>query len=229
MLVPNDGRPVRRSAAMSTALAPPPPRSSPHNASLDSPSPVPDRVSRLEYLRREELADAKHEWFHGEVREMSGVAYEHSLIAARIQELLIAAVRDRPLSVLPADMKVRIPAGAYVYPDLTVVPYPAELEPPIRPGGPRTVLLTPAVVIEALSPSAAATDRGEKLDGYRTIPSLTDYLIVDPTAPHVEHHRRTADGWTCARSTDRSATLTLIAADAALSLEKIYTVLDGAG
>ena len=202
-------------------------------ATLDAPprtaaAPPAGYVSRVEYLLREETAEVKSEWYDGEVREMSGVTWEHSLIATRIAVLLGAAVRGKQFSVHGSELKVRMPDGPYVYPDAILAPAPAAavLEPPVRPGGPRTVLLNPVAVVEVLSESTEENDRGFKADGYRTIESLTDYLIVSQTDPVVEHHRRTPGGWRETVHTGRRAAVGLRAAGVTLTLADIYEALD---
>ncbi len=82
-------------------------------------------------------------------------------------------------------MRVRIPDGPYYYPDAVVAPSPPELE-----DAEQDTLLNPAVVIEVLSPSTETIDRGEKLDNYRLIPSLTDYLIVAQDRMRIDHYSR---------------------------------------
>ena len=183
-------------------------------------------VTAEEYLRFEEHADAKHEWIDGEVREMAGVAYEHAVLAADVEDALTAAFAGTSVRRLSHDIKVRIPDGPYYYCDGVFAARPHELEPPVRPGGRRTVLLNPTVVVEVLSDSTGNTDRGEKLDAYRTIPSLTDYLIVSQDAPEVEHHARTAGGWRKATHRGREATFTPAAGGAPLGVGTLYAGLD---
>ena len=210
-----------------TATLPPPTR-----ARARSPAAPAGRrdgyVPAEDYLRLEEAAATKHEWYDGEVREMAGVSAEHSLIANRIRALLDAAYAGPRWLVFDCDFKTRIPGGPYVYPDAAVAAIPARFEPPVRPGGPRTVLLTPAVIVEVLSDSTEETDRGEKLDGYRAIPTLTDYLLFSQDGPTVEHHRRAPGGeWARETHRGRGAAATLAAGGAVLNLGEIYEVLDG--
>ena len=189
-------------------------------------------VTREQYLRDEEFADTKHEWIDGEVREMAGVSAEHTLIANRIRSLLDRAYGRPPAGgvwgVFDSDFKTRIPDGPYVYPDAAVAAAPYRFEPPVRPGGPRTVLLNPAVLVEVLSDSTAHIDRGEKLRAYRTIPSLRDYLLFEQDAPAVEHHFRTdAGAWEKQTHRGADAKVQLAAGGAAVRLGEIYSVLDG--
>ena len=185
-------------------------------------------VTAEAYLRSEETAAAKHEWFDGEVREMPGVSIEHALLVPAVEDAVAAALPGLPFVRLSYDLKIRVPDGPYCYCDgVWCVPPPA-LGPPVRPGGPRTALLNPAVIVEVLSDSAADVDRGEKLDGYRTIPSLRDYLLFRQDAAEVEHYFRPDGGdWEETTHGGRDATLALAAGGAELHLGAIYSVLDG--
>jgi len=188
----------------------------------------PGSVTAEDYLRFEENSVEKHEWFDGEVRQMPGVSAEHAVISQRIAELLGSIYAGRGFLCFSPDIKVRIPEGPYCYADGSIAELPARFESPIRSGGKRTVLLNPAVIVEVLSDSTAATDRGEKLDGYRTIPSLTDYLLFSQDGPEVEHHRREPGGeWERIALSGPEAVATLSAAGATFKLGDVYSVLDG--
>lgn len=92
--------------------------------------------------------------------------------------------------VFSSDVRVRTPrTGSYVYPDVSVV-----FGEPVAPAGSDDILTNPTVVVEVLSPSTASYDRGEKLELYREIPSLRDYVLVHTDAVHVEHFARQPDG-----------------------------------
>ena len=185
-------------------------------------------VTAEEYLRREEHAETKHEWIDGEVREVAGSSERHAALDRRIGTRLDLAFEGRPFVGFSNDIKIRVPDGPYYYADGSVAALPALLEPPIRPGGRRTVLTNPAVIVEILSDSTAHVDRGEKLDAYRLIPSLTDYLLFSQDEAEVEHHRRApGGGWKEVTYRGREAAFALAAGGAAVSLGAIYGVLDG--
>jgi len=87
-------------------------------------------------------------------------------------------------------MRVRIPDGPYYYPDVTVAPSPPQLEDEVA-----DTLLNPLVIVEVLSPSTEEHDRGEKLDNFRLIPSLSHYIIIAQDRVWVDHHRRSGRRW----------------------------------
>lgn len=142
----------------------------------------------------------------------------HNTIAGNIFRLLGNQFQRRPCRVFMSDLRVQIAATAmYTYPDVVAVCGPLELA-----GAHRDTLLNPTVIVEVLSPSTEAYDRGAKFDHNWRLPSLTEYVLVAQDHVRVEHFARQGDGWllTVARSLDE--TLRLPALDAALPLAAIY-------
>ncbi len=149
-----------------------------------------DRVSPEEYLAFERAAEERHELVHGRIVAMSRGTFKHSLIAARLITALGSAIGDRPCMVLSSDMRIKT-ADRYTYADVSVVCGPVELE-----DNHRDTLLKPAVIIEVLSPSTEAYDRGDKFASYRTLNSVTDYVLVAQDKIRVEHfHRQPDSAW----------------------------------
>ena len=135
-----------------------------------------------EYLRVDESSPLKHEFVAGEVYAMSGVTLRHNQISLNIAIHLSAAAGDGPCRVLSTDVRLRVDADVYYYPDAMVVcGKVAELD---------IVVTEPCVVVEVTSPSTGRIDRGEKLAAYRSIPSVRAYLIVDHRRRRVERHWR---------------------------------------
>lgn len=84
-------------------------------------------------------------------------------------------------------------------------------------------LLNPILVVEVLSPSTEAIDRGEKLDNYRLIPSLTDYLIVAQDRMRVEHYSRISDDeWRLVSRDSADDSISLTSLGVALKLGDLY-------
>ena len=144
-----------------------------------------------EYLAFERTAEGKHELWDGEVYAMSGASLSHNRIVRNLVRRLGNALDGSDCEVLPSDMRVRIPrANRYVYPDVTVVCGPPQLD------GEADVLVNPRMVIEVLSPSTAAFDRGDKFAGYRSIPSVQEIVLVTQDAYRVESYvRQPDDSW----------------------------------
>jgi Uma2 family endonuclease len=150
------------------------------------------RLSELEYLAFERSSELRHEYADGEIFAMSGGTLEHSAIAANVIGELRNALLGR-CRVLTSDMRVKIPARKrYVYPDASVVCGAAELEDDRH-----DTLLNPRVIVEVLSESTEAYDRGDKFAQYRTVPSIQQYVLASQTEPRIEVFTRQADrSWT---------------------------------
>jgi Uma2 family endonuclease len=117
-------------------------------------------------------------------------------------------------------MRVHIPAtGDYTYPDQVVVCGEPEFLPGVKPD----TLLNPTVIIEVLSPTTSALDRGAKFDSYRTLASLQDYVLVAQDKCLVVHYTREADGaWRMTEAHDLAATIPLTAIACSLPLSEVY-------
>jgi Uma2 family endonuclease len=146
-----------------------------------------------EYLALEAASDTRHEYLNGEIFAMAGGTIEHGALAANAIGELRGGLRGRPCRVLTADVRVRVLAtGLSTYPDVSVVCGSIELDPEDA-----NTVVNPVAIVEVLSDSTEAYDRGEKFAHYRRIPSLRDYLLVSQHEPRIEHYRRNDDDtWT---------------------------------
>lgn len=171
-----------------------------------------------EYLERERLADYKSEYFSGEIFAMAGASRTHNLISNNVSASLTVQLRDRPCEVYANDMRVQADqARQYSYPDVVVVCG----EPQFWDGREDT-LSNPLVVIEVLSPTTEANDRGEKFMRYRQTPSLTDYVLISQYARHVEHFVKQPDGSWRMTEAGGENTILLSSIGCALSLADAY-------
>ncbi|WP_438022524.1 Uma2 family endonuclease [Sorangium sp. So ce233] len=122
------------------------------------------KLSPGEYLELERASEVRHEYAGGEIFAMSGGAFEHSAIAANIGRLLVNAPGERGCMALSSDMRIKIPsADRYVYPDGSVVCGRPEFEDERR-----DTLLSPVLVLEVLSDSSEAYDRGDRFAHHQT-------------------------------------------------------------
>lgn len=148
------------------------------------------RMTYADYLAAEELSTEKHEYLAGEVWAMAGGTPEHAALAARLIAELDSALRDRPCRVFTSDARVRVTAtDLTTYPDVTVVCEKLESDP-IDPNA----ITNPVLLVEVLSDSTEAYDRGEKASHYRHIPSLREYVLVSQRSPRIEVYRRNDAG-----------------------------------
>ena len=148
------------------------------------------RMTAAEYLAWEREQLEKHEFYDGEVFATAGGSLRHNALAAAVTIELGAALRGKGCRVLTSDQRISIRADRqFVYPDVSVVCGPLQVRP-----GTTDVLTNPSVIVEVLSKSTEAYDRGLKWESYRELPSVTDYVLVSQSAPRLEHFRREADG-----------------------------------
>jgi Uma2 family endonuclease len=142
------------------------------------------------YLAAEETADVKHEYLRGEVFAMAGGTPAHARLAAAIIGELRNALADRRCEVFTSDLRVRIDGtDLSTYPDVTVVCsdfQPATID--------RNAATNPVLIVEVLSESTEAYDRGEKFAHYRRLPSLREYLLVSSGEPRLESYARNSAG-----------------------------------
>lgn len=139
-----------------------------------------------EYLALERVSESKHEYFAGEVFAMGGASKRHNLIAANIIRVLGNQLLDRPCNVYPSDMRVKVSAtGKYTYPDVAVA-----CAEEVFDDAEGDTLLNPVLIVEVLSDSTEAYDRGKKFEQYQLIESLTECLLVRQEPYRVEQYTR---------------------------------------
>lgn len=144
------------------------------------------QVSPEDYLLHEAASSTKHEYVDGQIVAMAGAGERHNRIAGNAFFRLRTAARGTPCGVFISDMKLRVAAtNAFYYPDVMLV-CAEDAHPHYKS--------SPCAVIEVLSPSTAAIDRREKWLAYRTLPSLSVYLLADADSRHAEYWLRDADG-----------------------------------
>ncbi|GAB5535238.1 MAG: Uma2 family endonuclease [Rubricoccaceae bacterium] len=148
-------------------------------------------ITPEEYFDWEETQETAHEYAYGEVFPMPGGTAEHFIIIGNWVRLLGNALLDAGATVFPDGMRVQIHDERYVYPDVSVVMEPTQFRDESR-----RVLTNPTVVIEVLSESTAAYDRGEKFALYREVESLRDIVWIDSERRWAEVASRTNGVWT---------------------------------
>jgi len=137
-----------------------------------------------EYRKIEATAEERHEYCDGEIVTMPGGSETHSAIATNLLVYLGFLLRDTNFRLYNSDLRVWLPEHRCgTYPDLMVINGEPEFH------GERTdEILNPFLIVEVLSPSTEAYDRGEKFRKYRSLPSLQEYLLVSQTEPYLEQY-----------------------------------------
>jgi Uma2 family endonuclease len=171
-------------------------------------------------------AGDRHEYIDGLVYAMAGESESHGTICMNLAAALVTQLRRGPCRAFSKDMRVRCGphhpgtrAGFYAYPDLVVVCGERRYHDQER-----DVLLNPTVLIEVLSPSTEAFDRGEKFERYRTwLATLTDYVLVAQDRPVIDHYQRGDDAlWTLRTLEGMEARLHLETIGCTVPLADVY-------
>lgn len=172
-----------------------------------------------EYLARERRAEFKSEYYRGETFAMAGASDEHVVARDNLAGELHAQLKGTSCRARSLDMRVKVDAtGLYTYPDITVVCGKPQFEDDVF-----DTLLNPTAIIEVLSESTEAYDRGAKFAQYRQVPSLQEYVLVARDKPHVERFVRQADGqWLLAEFVGLDAALEFASIPARVPLAEIY-------
>src|SRR5262245_14668281 len=177
------------------------------------------RYTPEEYLALERQAECKSEYYAGEIFAMAGASRWHNLIVANVVGELRAQLKGRPCTTYPSDMRVKVsPTGLYTYPDVSVVRGEARFE-----DHQQDTLLNPTLIVEVLSESTEAYDRGGKFAHYRKLPSLLEYVLITQTKPHIEHYvRQPDDRWLLGEADNLHHTVHLTSIDCRLTLAEVY-------
>jgi Uma2 family endonuclease len=155
-------------------------------------------LSYEEYLRFEESVDSRHEFIDADVFAMAGGTRRHAVLKSRLSaRLTIGLGENGPCRLEDSDTRVVVARGdklnAY-YPDMVVICGEGQTHARDPDGG----VVNPRLIVEVTSPNTEKRDRGVKLDDYRLIPSLREYLIVSHVRHELEIWSRADDGaeWT---------------------------------
>jgi Uma2 family endonuclease len=178
-----------------------------------------------QYLEIERKAEFRSEYYQGEIFAMAGAADSHNLIVTNLTRELSQQLRKRPCFAYSHDMRVRVSAtGLYTYPDVLVVCGERQFLDDRRDN-----LLNPAVIVEVLSPSTEAYDRGRKFEHYRSIESLREYLMVSSESIGADLYTRQPDGrWMLTAASRLEDILEIESIDCRLVLADVYEKVEPA-
>jgi Uma2 family endonuclease len=177
------------------------------------------RFTPEQYLEMERRADYRSEYLSGEIFAMAGATEAHNLIVTNLVGELRSRLRGRPCRTYPSDMKVEVgPSGLFTYPDVSVVC-----------GEPRfhddrhDMVRNPKLIVEVLSASTEAYDRGAKFAQYRRLDSLTDYLLISPSEYRAELFVRQPDSqWLLSEVTGDQGVIVIASLACDLPMAEVY-------
>lgn len=178
-------------------------------------------MSAAEFLAWDAGQTVKHEFVHGEVFAMAGGEDRNYTVALNLAMALRPHLRGTACRVYGSDVKLRVEAAdCYFYPDVMVTCSAADL-------GDRLIKREPSLVVEVLSASTAAYDRGEKFAAYRQLPSLQEYLLVDVDRQRCDLFRKGAsDGLWVLHPTTAAEPLHLASVDLTIPPDALWADLE---
>jgi Uma2 family endonuclease len=173
-----------------------------------------------EYFDLELSTNERFEYFDGEIFSMSGVSEQHAQLEINFITSLSGKLRERPCRVFPANMRIKVPSlPPYRYGDVSVVCG----QPVFEKIGGVDVLTNPTLIIEVLSDSTEAYDRGDKFTHYKSIVSLREYVMAAQHRPHLTQYVKQEDGsWSYAEVNELSARIQLASIGCVLEVSEIY-------
>lgn len=171
-----------------------------------------------EYLELERKSEIRSEYIAGRMFAMSGASRRHSLIVGNLHGEIWSRLRGKGCEVHMNDLRVKVsPTGMYTYPDIVALCGEARLEDEHL-----DTLLNPVVIVEVLSESTEAYDRGEKFAHYRRLDTLREYVLVAQDKIRIEHFRREGEEWILSEVSGPDATLHLGSIDCHVAVAAIY-------
>ncbi|MEA2162352.1 MAG: hypothetical protein QOK37_479 [Thermoanaerobaculia bacterium] len=177
------------------------------------------RYTYADYLGIEMFSTGKHEFLDGEIYAMPSGSEDHAALAAEMVRALGNAVGDQPCRVLTSDLRIYVESvGLATFPDCTVIFGPLQQHEP----SPNATALNPALLVEVTSDSSEDYDRGAKLEYYRTIPTLRDYVIVSHRERKIVVETRGSDGTWTSRVAVNGESIKVSALNAELVVDEIY-------
>jgi Uma2 family endonuclease len=175
-----------------------------------------------EYLRLERRDGSKHEFYQGKVLSKSGSGRRHNLICSNMTVAIGSRIVRQKFEVYVNDMRVRLNAKSFCYPDLIVVGTEPKFDKVET-----DVLLNPTVIIEVLSPTTSMRDKTEKLEGYLGMESVRELLLVKEDEMKVEQYsKQTIKQWVYKIYDGREDIISLDAVNCKVSMAEVYSQIN---
>ena len=169
-----------------------------------------------DYLAWENARTDKNEFLRGEVFAMVGATRRHVTVAGNVFRLLSNALEGSSSRAYISDMKLRIEAAdAFFYPDVLVTCDAKDHQS-------ETYMVSAVLIVEVLSPSTEAYDRGEKFAAYRKVPTLREYLLIDPVSRRIEIYRAGTEGQWVLTEVNSNGTLSLSSVDIEVPVQQLF-------
>ncbi|WP_297927979.1 Uma2 family endonuclease [Metallibacterium sp.] len=184
--------------------------------------PLPQaKMSLQAFLDWENQQPGRNEFYRGEVFAMVGARRVHGIVALNVATALKMRLQGKPCRAFIESMKVRVADDAVFYPDVFVTCDARDLRTEM-------VFEHPVLIVEVLSASTQAFDRGAKFAAYRGLTSLREYVLIDPDTRGVEVFRRNERGLFELHDQSGTAVLALASVDARIPMAEVFEGVEAA-
>ena len=177
-----------------------------------------EKLTLESFLEWENAQDTRNEFYRGEVFAMVGARRSHGTVVSNLVRHLGNALDGSPCRVFHEGMKIQVADDAILYPDVFVTCDQADLATEM-------VFKAPTLVIEVLSPTTEGYDRGQKFTLYRRLPSLKEYVLINPESRRVESFTRGADALYVLHDMSESDTVLFRSLDIKVSTGAVFAGL----
>ncbi|MFM8309892.1 MAG: Uma2 family endonuclease [Microcystis aeruginosa] len=172
-----------------------------------------------EYLALEETSEDKNEYRQGEIIPMVGATTNHNQIAGNFYRRFPLNINNQDYYTYMETVRLWLSDySIYTYPDVMVIK-----GQPLYQGNSQSNVINPLIIVEVLSNSTQAYDRGDKFKFYRSLPTFQEYILIEQSSYSVErYYKQKDDQWLIDFVTGENAVLQLVSVDWQISLQDLY-------
>jgi Uma2 family endonuclease len=172
-----------------------------------------------EYLDLEETSEDKNEYRQGEIIPMVGATTNHNQIAGNFYRRFPLTINNQDYYTYMETVRLWLSDySIYTYPDVMVIK-----GQPLYQGNSQSNVINPLIIVEVLSNSTQAYDRGDKFKFYRSLPTFQEYILIEQSSYSVErYYKQKDDQWLIDFVTGENAVLQLVSVDWQISFQDLY-------
>ena len=172
-----------------------------------------------EYLDLEETSEDKNEYRQGEIIPMVGATTNHNQIAGNFYRRFPLTINNQDYYTYMETVRLWLSDySIYTYPDVMVIK-----GQPLYQGNSQSNVINPLIIVEVLSNSTQAYDRGDKFKFYRSLPTFQEYILIEQSSYSVErYYKQKDDQWLIDFVTGENAVLQLLSVDWQISFQDLY-------
>lgn len=177
------------------------------------------KMTLEEYLEFDRTSEGRFEYFDGAIFELSGVSANHAEIESNLITILKNKLAPRGRKVYPSNLGLKVPSlPPFRYPDLSALCG----KPVFEEIGGLQRLTNPTLIVEVLSSSTEAFDRGDKFNAYKSIATFEEYLLVSQNRKFVTLYTKHNEKFWFQSDYQAGETLKLVSLDCEIAVDEIY-------